>query len=85
MAAANAERYDPSMETKTIHISDALRFLIENGPGRTEAQLAEAIFGRDGYQQRVNGDCRLLEGRKLVVRRGTGGPSDPYTYFPRAS
>jgi hypothetical protein len=66
-------------------ILDALQFLIENGPGRTEAELARAIFGRDAYQQRVNGDCRLLENRGLVERRGTGGPGDPFTYFPKDS
>ncbi len=56
----------------TITITDALQFLIENGPGRTEAQLADALFGAEGYQQRVNQDCRLLE-----------GPGDPFTYWPR--
>lgn len=62
-------------------ISDVLLFLIENGPGRTEAQLAEAIFGSAGYQQRVNGDCQMLVARRSVERRGTGGPADPFRYF----
>jgi hypothetical protein len=65
-----------------ITLADVLQFLIENGPGRTEAQLAEAIFGNLGYQQRVNGDCRLLESQGRVERRGSGGPTDPYKYFP---
>ena len=63
-------------------ISDVLRFLIESGPGRTETELAQAIFGTDGYQQRVNSDCNLLVNRGLVERRGAGGPSDAYRYFP---
>ena len=63
-------------------ISEVLLFLIESGPGRTEAELAEAIFGEAGYQQRVNGDCNLLLGREQVRRRGDGGPSDPYRYYP---
>lgn len=63
-------------------ISGVLLFLIENGPGRTETELAQAIFGRDGYQQRVNSDCNLLLNRGLVERRGEGGPSDAYRYFP---
>ena len=63
-------------------IADVLLFLIENGPGRTETELAEAIFGKAGYQQRVNGDCNLLLGRGRIERRGGGGPSDPYRYHP---
>lgn len=61
-------------------ISDVLLFLIENGPGRTETELAQAIFGRDGYQQRVNSDCIMLLNRGLVERRGEGGPSGAYRY-----
>lgn len=64
-----------------LKIADALVFLIENGPGRTEAELAEAIFGDQGYQQRVNGDCNLLVNRGAIERRGSGGPSDPYRYY----
>ena len=63
-------------------ISDVLLFPIENGPGRTETELAQAIFGRDGYRQRVNSDCNLLLNRGLVERRGAGGPSDAYRYYP---
>ena len=63
-------------------ISDVLLFLIENGPGRTEMELAQAIFGRDGYQQRVNSDCNFLLNRGLVERRGEGGPSNAYRYCP---
>ena len=62
-------------------ISDVLLFLIENGPGRTEAELAEAIFGKQGYQQRVNSDCNLLLNRGIVERQGAGGQLDPYRYF----
>lgn len=63
-------------------ISDVLVFLIKHGPGRTEAELAEAIFFKTGYQQRINGDCNLLLNRGQVERRGDGGPSDPYRYYP---
>lgn len=63
-------------------LAEVLSFLIEKAPGRAEAQLAEAIFGDSGYQQRVNGDCRLLESKGFIERRGSGGPSDPYKYYP---
>lgn len=67
-----------------IELGDALRFLILRGPGRTEAQLAEAVFGARGYQQRVNQDLRLLADRGMVERRGQGGQADPFTYWPRS-
>ena len=61
---------------------DVLEFLIEKGPGRTEIELAQAIFGSEAYQQSVNQDCRLLVNRGKVERRGEGGRADPYTYYP---
>ena len=54
---------------------------IENQPGLTERELAERIFGPDGYQQRVNSHCRVLHDRGIVERRGQGGPLDPYRYY----
>ena len=73
------------MTAATLTIADVLRFLIEKGPGRTEAQLAEAIFGARGYQQRVNQDCSAMDFLGTVERRGAGGPGDPYRYFPKES
>lgn len=49
-------------------------------PGLTEAELALAIFGDDGYQQRVNSTCRRMIERGEIIRRGDGGQSDPFTY-----
>jgi len=71
------------MDQKPI-IMDVLAFLIENGPGRTASELAEAIFADKAYQQRVNSDCNLLVDRKRAERRGHGVPGDPYRYYPRA-
>jgi hypothetical protein len=68
-----------------LRIMDVLRFLIEKGPGRTEAQLAEALFGGSAHQQRVNQDCRLLEVLGKVERRGSGGLADPFTYHPKVA
>lgn len=65
-----------------FRLADVLEFLIRKGPGRTEHQLAEAIFGPNGYQQRVNQDCVLLHSRGRAKRQGGQGPLDPYTYWP---
>jgi hypothetical protein len=61
---------------------DVIEFLILQGPGRTERELAEAIHGNNAYQQQVNQDCKLLFQRGKVERRGHGGPADPYRYYP---
>lgn len=61
-------------------VEERIRDSIAERPGLTEAQLARAIFGQDGYQQRVNSTCRLMLARGEVERRGKGGPSDPFTY-----
>ena len=61
-------------------LSDVLLYLVEKGPGRTEAELAIAVYGRD-VQQLVNQDCRLLAQHGKIARRGEGGPGDPYRYY----
>jgi hypothetical protein len=61
---------------------DVLEFLIKKGPGRTEAELADAIFGAGGYPQRVHIDCARLVTGKSVRRRGAGGRADPFRYYP---
>ncbi|MGF1619324.1 MAG: MarR family transcriptional regulator [Rhodomicrobiaceae bacterium] len=68
-----------------LTIADVLVFLVQKGPGRTEAELAEAIFADRGYQQRVNQDCNLLVNRGLIERRGEGGANDPYRYYARSN
>ena len=68
-------------------IIQVLEFLISNGPGRTEMELAVAIFGDNdkAYQQRVNQDCRMLVNKGAIERRGQGGPADPFKYFPTST
>ncbi len=63
-------------------LGEVLLFLIEKGPGRTEAQLAEAIYGRQGRQPYINQDCRSLLSVGKIRRQGEGGPWDPHTYYP---
>jgi hypothetical protein len=67
-----------------LTIAEVLPFLIEKGPGRTEKQLAEAIYGPgpQAYQQHVNQDCRMLADARKVERRGSGGQSDPFKSYP---
>jgi hypothetical protein len=66
----------------TLVLIDVILFLVESCPGRTEAQIAEAIFGSKAYQQRVNPDCRRLVDMGQIERRGFGGPGDPFKYYP---
>jgi hypothetical protein len=65
-----------------LTLIDVILFLVETCPGRTEAELAEAIFGKKAYQQRVNPDCRRLADMGDIERRGYGGPGDPFRYYP---
>lgn len=50
------------MTGAALTIGEVLEFPIRNGPGRTERELAEAIFGPGAKQQSVNRDVRLLVG-----------------------
>jgi hypothetical protein len=64
-----------------LRLANVLVYLVENGPGRTETQLAEAIFADKAYQQRVNQACVRLANSGEIERRGAGGPADPYTDY----
>jgi hypothetical protein len=72
------------MEDAMLTIYEVLEFLVEKGPGRTEKQLAEAIYGSgdQAYPQHVNQDCRRLSDARKIERRGIGGTADPFTYYP---
>lgn len=72
------------MSTSDTTIYSALLFLIEKGPGRTEGELAAALFGREGCRTRISFDCRLLEQRGLIQRTGSGVARDPYRYHSAA-
>jgi hypothetical protein len=51
-------------------------------PGMTAREIAEFLFGIDGYGGRVGCACTDLAGAGRVIREGSGGPGDPYTYRP---
>jgi LysR family transcriptional regulator, hca operon transcriptional activator len=70
-------------------MSNTLRMLIDDieklicrTPGLTATALARVLFGGDGYNQRVNAECRTLVFARRIERRGRGGPGDPFTYHP---
>jgi hypothetical protein len=62
--------------------ADDIDLLVSRRPGLTELALAKSLFGRMGYQQRVNSTCRHLFREGRVERHGTGGPDHPFTYYP---
>jgi hypothetical protein len=71
----------------TVHIgkmalADHIDLLVSRRPGLTELALAKSLFGRMGYQQRVNSTCRHLFRDGNVERHGTDGPGHPFTYYP---
>jgi hypothetical protein len=66
----------------TTTMADVLIFLVEKAPGRTETELAEAIYGLGANQQNVNEDSRMLADAGKIARRGRGIPDDPFRYFP---
>jgi hypothetical protein len=62
-------------------LNERVQEQVQSAPGLTELEIAQAIFGPDGYQQQVNSTCRWLSQKGLVERRGHGGHRDPYRYF----
>ena len=63
-------------------LADDIDLLVSCRPGLTELALAKSLFGRMGYQQRVNSTCRRLFREGHLERHGTGGPGHPFTYYP---
>jgi hypothetical protein len=72
------ERSDPG---KLVQI-DVLAYLIRKGPGRTAAELTKAIHNDVHQEASVYQDCLSLCASGDAERRGSGGPSDPFRYYP---
>jgi hypothetical protein len=70
---------------RKMALADDIDLLVSRRPGLTELALAKSMFGRMGYQQRVNSTCRRLFREGRVERHGTGGPGHPFTYYPEKS
>ena len=62
--------------------TDVLVFLVENGPGRSSLELAQAIYGEEGSDLRVQQDLMRLVGSGEIERSGIGSLADPHTYYP---
>jgi hypothetical protein len=64
-------------------VADEIEVLVARSPGLTEAELAAALFGDAGSQQRVNKPCLQLVKSRRLERGGRGGRSDPFRYFTK--
>ncbi len=61
-------------------VDDRVLDAISKQPYQTELQLSQSIFGKEGYQQKVNPSCRRLLKKHLIKRIGKGGVGEPFTY-----
>jgi len=61
---------------------ETVKRLVQERPGSTATQLAAVLYGKDGYSERINPTLRVLCRSGHIERQGSGGPRDPYRYFP---
>jgi hypothetical protein len=71
------QQTEPGFEPPII--AQAIEVIVRHRPGVTERDLYEAIFGEEGYQQRVNSDCRWLTNLGYLRRDDSARPA---RYFP---
>ena len=62
--------------------TDVLLYLVENGPGRSALELAQAIYGEVGSELRMQQDLMRLVGAGEIESSGVGNLTDPHTYYP---
>jgi hypothetical protein len=60
---------------------DVLLYLIENEPGRSAVELAQAIYGA-ATELRVQQDLMRLASSGEIERWGIGSLTDPHCYYP---
>ena len=53
-----------------IKLEDVALYIIQRRPGISDRGLCEAIYGNDGRHQQINSECRNMENKGLIVRRG---------------
>ena len=61
---------------------DVLLYLVENEPGRSASELAQAIYGDGSTELRVQQDVMRLVSSGEIERRGLGTLTDPHSYYP---
>jgi hypothetical protein len=60
---------------------DVLLYLIENRPGRSALELAQAIYGEEATELRVQQDLVRLVSSGGIERRGIGSLTGPHSYY----
>ena len=60
-----------------LTLADGILSLVTRKPGLSEVEIAKHLFGRLGYQQRVNSTCRRLAHEDRIERRGEWWPRAP--------
>ena len=60
---------------------DVLLYLIENRPGRSALELAQAIYGERATELGVERDLVRLVSSGEIERRGIGSLTDPHSYY----
>jgi hypothetical protein len=61
---------------------ERINIVVAAHPGLTAREVAEILFGINGYGERVRPDLIRLIESGCITRQGSGGPADPYTYHP---
>jgi len=55
---------------------------VSKTPGKTQRDIAEGLYGKNGYQQQVNQEVRGCVFLGYLREEGRGGTGDPYRYYP---
>jgi len=61
---------------------DVLLYLVENRPGLSGLELAQAISGLGATELRIQQDLVRLISSGEIERRGIGSLTDPHSYYP---
>lgn len=72
----------PASKRKQLR-REVLAYLIRMGPGRTEADLAMALYGAAAQPQNISKDFDILVREGWVERKHNGSNKDSCRYFPK--
>ena len=79
--SGSAHGKDPTVKDLTVRQKRVLEF-VSKTPGKTQREIAKALYGPDGYRQRVNQDVRQCMRLGALRREGRGVRDDPHRYYP---